>query len=72
MGRTCSTNGQKLAIIGTLTLVEHNNLQKFVQLYAAVSTLMKQRQLVVGRVQVEHRFSTPVQCASPWKLDTTQ
>ena len=32
------------------------NLQKFVQLYGAVSTPMKQRNVVVDRIQVEHRL----------------
>ena len=32
------------------------NLQKYVQLYAEVSTPMKQRKLVVDRVRVEHRL----------------
>ena len=30
------------------------NLQKFVQLYAAVCTPMKQRKLVVDRIRVQH------------------
>ena len=32
------------------------NLHKFIQLYAAVSTPMKQRKHVVGRVRVRHRL----------------
>ena len=32
------------------------NLQKYVQLYAEVSTPMKQRKLLVDRVRVEHRL----------------
>ena len=48
------------------------NLQKFLQWYRAVSTPMKQQNVVVHRVRVEHRFFVLVESASFRKLDPTQ